>query len=375
MSNHKLVVIKIGTNSLTNQSGTIAPTKLYNLAKQVIKLKEDGYLVIIVTSGAIAAGYTKLGYLKRPTSIAAKQASAAVGQSLLMDEYSRIFASYGIVTAQLLLTRDDFKDKRRYKNAWRALEVLLNRGTVPIINENDTVSIAELKFGDNDKLSAQVAAMVHANLLILATDIDGLYTADPRNDPLATLIPIVPKITPEIEALAQGSKMINSTGGMFTKISAAKLATKAGVPVFICNAGSDNILLKVIDNTAIGTYFPSLKSMNTRHQWMAFYAPTTGSIFLDKGAREALCKHGKSLLPVGVKAIDGVFKAGDIVEVYSLDNKEKIGRGKINYSSDDLNEVLGLSTDQINNKHIDIKKSEVIHHNDWVISLNKEDKS
>lgn len=373
MSDHKLIVVKIGTNSLTNESGTIAPAKLRNLVKQVIKLKDDGHLVIIVTSGAIAAGYTQLGYHKRPTSIAAKQASAAVGQGLLMEEYNRIFTSHGIVTAQLLLTRDDFKDKRRYKNAWSALEVLLNRNTVPIINENDTVSIAELKFGDNDKLSAQVAAMVHADLLILATDINGLYTADPRNDPSASLIPLVEHITPEIEGLAQGSKTQNSTGGMFTKISAAKLATKAGVPVFICNASNDNILLKVVNNTAVGTYFPALKSMNTRKQWMAFYAPTNGSIFIDQGASEALCKYGKSLLPVGVKAIDGTFSSGDIVEVYLFDNKEKIGTGMINYSSDELRSVLGLSTLEINSIQVNNKKSEVIHHNDWVTSINKEE--
>ncbi|MEA5026519.1 MAG: glutamate 5-kinase [Erysipelotrichaceae bacterium] len=372
MGSNKLIVVKIGTNSLTSKAGTLAPDKLHNIAAQVADLKDSGHSVIIVTSGAIAAGYSQLGFHERPASIAAKQASAAVGQGLLMEEYTRTFAGRNIVTAQLLLTRDDFKDQRRYKNAWAALEVLLNRGTVPIINENDTVSIAELKFGDNDRLSAQVAAMVHADLLVLATDTNGLYTADPRFDTSASLIPLVDNITLEIEKMAQGSKTPNGTGGMSTKISAAKLATKAGVPVFICHAQTKDILLKIIAGTAIGTYFPPQKGMKTKKQWMAFYASASGNIYIDQGAADALCRHGKSLLPAGVKAVSGQFSAGDIVEVFLTDGEIRLGRGIVNYNIADLSAVLGLSTAAIADQHPAIQKIEVIHHNDWVASGKEE---
>ena len=232
----KTVVVKIGTSSLTEKSGRLDVSRLRALTGQLAGLRDAGNQVILVTSAAIAAGYSLLGYQERPVSVPAKQASAAVGQGLLMEEYTRCLHERGYVAAQILLTRADFSDRRRYHNAFSALEVLLSRGAIPIINENDTVSIAELKLGDNDMLSAQVAAMVHADLLVLLTDTDGLYTADPRNDPDAKHIPYVERVTPEIEALATGAGTANGTGGMATKVEGAKLATGAGVPVVICSS-------------------------------------------------------------------------------------------------------------------------------------------
>ena len=228
MAGKKTIVVKIGTSSLTEKSGRLSPERLRALTAQVADLRDEGHQVVMVTSAAIAAGYTLLGYHKRPVAVAAKQACAAVGQGLLMEEYTRALQERGYVAAQLLLTRDDFRDRRRYHNAFSALEVLLARGAVPIINENDTVSIAELKLGDNDMLSAQVAAMLHADLLVLLTDTDGLYTADPRTEPAAEHIDAVERVTPELEALAGGAGSANGTGGMATKVEGAKLASGAG---------------------------------------------------------------------------------------------------------------------------------------------------
>ena len=340
----KTIVVKIGTSSLTEKSGRLDRVRLRALTGQVARLRDDGHQVVMVTSAAIAAGYSLLGYHERPVSVPAKQASAAVGQGLLMEEYSRCLAEHGYVAAQLLLTRADFSDRRRYHNAFSALEVLLSRGAVPIINENDTVSIAELKLGDNDMLSAQVAAMLHADLLCLLTDTDGLYTADPRSDPDAEHIPYVERVTPEIEALAHGAGTANGTGGMATKVEGAKLASGAGVAVVICSAREPEVLAKAVDGTARGTYFKAGSGMKTRLQWTAFYAPTRGNIYIDAGAAEALCSHGRSLLPAGVRAVKGDFAAGDVVRVYRSGTDCCLGRGTVNYSSAEIREIAGLST-------------------------------
>ena len=251
----KTIVVKIGTSSLTEKSGKLDIARLRALTAQVAHARDAGHQVIMVTSGAIAAGYSLLGYQERPVAVPAKQASAAVGQGLLMEEYARCLSDHGYVAAQLLLTRADFSDRRRYHNAFSALEVLLSRGAVPVINENDTVSIAELKLGDNDMLSAQVAAMVHADLLLLLTDTDGLYTADPRTDPDAKHIPFVEKVTPEIEALAHGAGSANGTGGMATKIRAAQVAAESHIPTVILAGDDPENLYRVFEGENIGTVF------------------------------------------------------------------------------------------------------------------------
>ncbi len=339
----KTIVVKIGTSSLTEKSGKLDLGRLRALTGQVARVRDSGSQVIMVTSAAIAAGYSLLGYQERPVSVPAKQASAAVGQGLLMEEYTRCLAEHGYVAAQLLLTRADFSDRRRYHNAFSALEVLLSRGAVPIINENDTVSIAELKLGDNDMLSAQVAAMVHADLLVLLTDTDGLYTADPRSDPGAEHIPYVERVTPEIEALAHGAGTANGTGGMATKVEGAKLAAGAGVSVVICRSRDEDVLARAIAGTAKGTYFKAGSGMKTRLQWMAFYAPTGGNVYIDGGAAEALAR-GRSLLPAGVRAAEGDFAAGDVVRVYRSGTEACLGRGTVNYSAAELREIMGLTT-------------------------------
>ncbi len=360
----KTIVVKIGTSSLTEKSGKLDIARLRALTAQVAHARDAGHQVIMVTSGAIAAGYSLLGYQERPVAVPAKQASAAVGQGLLMEEYARCLADHGYVAAQLLLTRADFSDRRRYHNAFSALEVLLSRGAVPVINENDTVSIAELKLGDNDMLSAQVAAMVHADLLLLLTDTDGLYTADPRTDPDAKHIPFVEKVTPEIEALAHGAGSANGTGGMATKVEGAKLAAGAGVSVVICRSHEPDVIAKAIAGTAKGTYFKAGSGMKTRLQWMAFYAPTRGNVYIDSGAAEALCSRGRSLLPAGVRAVEGDFAVGDVVKVYKSGTDSCLGRGTVNYSSAELREIMGLPSSKAAARYPG-RPPEVIHQDNY----------
>ncbi len=363
MGGKKTLVVKIGTSSLTERSGALAPDKLRRLTLQAAELREAGHQVMIVTSAAIAAGYPLLGYHERPTAVAAKQASAAVGQGLLMEEYTRALAEKGVVAAQLLLTRDDFRDRRRYQNAFNALEVLLKRGAVPIINENDTVSIAELKLGDNDMLSAQVAAMVHADTLIIVTDTDGLYTADPRTDPEARLIERVERATPELEARAGGPGSANGTGGMATKVKAARLATAAGVQVVICSGAAPGILAQAAEGTARGTWFEPRRGMKTRLQWMAFYAPTAGNLYIDAGAESALCRGGKSLLPAGIRAVEGDFAPGDVVRVYRSGSDVCLGRGAALYGAAELKRIMGQPG----------AHPEAIHRDDWVADMDLEE--
>lgn len=362
---HQLIVVKIGSSSLTGEDGNIASTKIKNLVAQAAKIKDLGHQVILVTSGAIAAGFRRLGYQERPKTVPAMQAAAAVGQGLLIEEYTKHLLELGIVGAQLLLTREDFTDRRRYQNAFNALEVLLKKGVVPIINENDTVAIEELRFGDNDTLSAQVAALVHGDLLILLTDIDGLYTANPVKDPRAKRIDFIGEITPDIEEMADASESKVGVGGMKSKLSAAKLATLAGVPVFICSSKEENVLLKAIAGEAQGTYIKaSANNLKTRLQWLAFYSDIKGTLIVDKGAADALKNQGKSLLPSGIVEVAGNFLAGDVVEVLD-ENKLYIGKGIAQYSNEDLQKIRGLSSAEIK-RRLKESKTEAIHRDNWL---------
>lgn len=359
-SENKTFVIKIGTSSLTEGDGSMSPAKVEEIVRQVCVLKDRGDNVVIVSSGSIAAGFRRLGHTQRPTAVAAKQAAAAVGQGLLMEEYTRSLLQKGYIGAQILLTRGDFTDKRRYDNIFNALMELLHSGAVPIINENDTTSIEELRFGDNDTLSAQVAAMIHANMLLLLTDIDGLYTADPRKHPDAEHIRYIEAVTPRIAALGGDAASSLSSGGMRSKITAAALSTAAGVPVFICSSNSDNAIINGVDCHAQGTYFAASKNhMKTRQQWMAFYTEGKGRLYVDSGATKALQVGGKSLLPSGIVAIEGEISKGDVVDVYSSENIF-LGRGISRYDH--------LSLAAIKGKHSETRYPVAIHRNDWVSS-------
>ena len=356
--NTKLMVVKLGSSSLTGGDGSLRPDKIGGYVEQMARLAQEGCRVILVTSGAVAAGFGRLGYAHRPKGIADKQACAAVGQSLLMEEYAQQFARFGLPCGQLLLTQDDFADRRRYKNAFNALTALLSRGAVPIINENDTVAVEELKIGDNDTLSAQVAAMMHASVLALLTDVDGLYTANPAKDPSAKHIDLVEEITDEIARAAGGAGSERGTGGMRTKIKAAALATSAGVEVVICSAKEPENLFLAAEGRAKGTRFlPRGGALHNRQQWLAFYAMAAGNLYVDEGAAQAITQRGKSLLPRGVVAAEGDFKAGDVVNVFMRGSHEYLGRGIVAYAREDLLRAMQADKDA---------EVDVIHRDNWV---------
>ena len=352
----QLIVVKIGSSSLTSREGDLDKGKMEILTSEICDLHSAGHRLILVSSGAVAAGFRRLGFPARPQRIAEKQACAAVGQGLLMEEYNRLFLSRGVSVGQLLLTRDDFSDNRRFKNAYAALGVLLDRGAVPIINENDTVAVDEIKIGDNDTLSAQVAAMVHADLLILLTDIDGLYTADPAKVKDARHIDVVDTIDDDLMSLAGGAGTALGTGGMQTKLRGASLATEAGVSVLICNASEPRVLSRAVVGDVRGTRFSVHRTMPTRRQWLAFYAKPKGKLWIDAGAVGAMLDKKKSLLPPGVVRAEGDFRPGDVVEVYALGSDHCLGRGIIRY---DREELLALA--RTPGLH-----GEAIHRDDWV---------
>lgn len=295
----KRIVVKIGSSSLTNVKGEIDQEKFSDHIGAIAKLKNLGHEVLLVSSGAVAAGFRKLGYSSRPVTIKGKQAAAAVGQSVLIQSYSDGFSQYDITPAQILLTRTDFSEKKRYKNAYATFSELLERSILPIINENDTVSITELTFGDNDMLSALVSGLVHADQLIILTDVNGLYDANPLNNPEARRIDRIEEISDEMLGFASGSGSKVGTGGMQSKLSAAKYAMNAGGNVFIGTGVGDNKLVDVLLGKGDGTYF----EMTTKYivpnnkQWVAL-TEASGKLFIDEGAVHALQNGGKSLLPV-----------------------------------------------------------------------------
>lgn len=334
---------------MTAADGQPNRRRLADLAAQIAELLSGGRAVVLVTSGAIGAGRGRLGWQerKRRLSIPEKQAAAAVGQPLLMQVYEGLFQELGLTVAQVLLTRGDVADRQRYLNARHTLSTLLDHGVVPIINENDTVAVEELKFGDNDTLSALVASLLEADLLVLLTDTEGLYTADPRVDSSARLIHTVERITPELEAAAGGAGTPGATGGMITKLQAARLATAGGIPVVIASSAKERVLLRLLEGEELGTYFvPETGRLQARKRWIAFHLQPVGIVRVDDGAKEALLYRGKSLLPRGVVGVEGEFEHGDPVSVRSLDGQE-FARGLVNYSAAELRLIAGHKTSEI----------------------------
>lgn len=370
LAKHRIVV-KIGSSSLTNINGGLSIEKLTEHVEAISMLKGVGHEVILISSGAVAAGFTGLGYPSRPVTIAGKQAAAAVGQGLLMQGYADQFKKHNIVTAQLLLTRHSFEHKEQYQNAYATLQELLKRGALPIINENDSVAVDELTFGDNDMLSALVSGLVHANLLIVLTDINGLYDKNPKKDPTAKKFNYLPEVTPELLSFAtsEGSKV--GTGGMKSKIEAASTALALGVPVFIGNGSGSDKLVDIIKGKGDGTYIGSHEKAwvkNTK-QWIGLHSAVSGQVFIDNGAAQAIMEKGKSLLPAGITDILGDFSPGEVVEVLNSKN-EVIGKGQVNFSSEELKEIKGLSSEVAKQK-VNREVSVVIHRDQWVLSYQK----
>lgn len=349
------VVIKLGTGILTNSANQIDFAQIDAFAAQSAFLKERGIDVIIVSSGAVGAGMGTLGFQSRPTSLGELQACAAIGQVRLMHAYSEAFKKHGIHVAQVLLTHEDLKHKDRHLNARNTLESLLGSGAVPIVNENDAVSFTELQFGDNDKLSALVACLLPADLLVILTSADGLIENFGLDN--ERRINTVEKINDAIFSLAKGTTSATAKGGMRTKVEAAEIATHAGLPLFIGPGRDHNVLNKFLSGENIGTLFiPNTKKLKSHKRWIAFYHHPSASIHVDEGAEKALRKSGKSLLLPGIKSHNGSFKKGDVVKICDLDGKE-FARG-----------VVDCSAEKLNKKHSS-DNGEIIIHRDHLVLL------
>ncbi len=362
------VVIKVGSAVLASSESGLDQARIERLASEICALIGEGREVIIVSSGAIAAGLSKLGLRKKkgmPLSV--KQAAAAIGQSSLMWLYEKTFSACGRKVAQVLLTREDLSNRTRFLNARNTIHTLLDYGVVPVINENDTVSVDEIKFGDNDNLSGMVVHLADADLLIILSDIEGLFTADPKLDPSAQLVPVVEKITAEIERGAGDAHTLVGTGGMRSKIITAKKVGAYGAPVVIVNGGMPGILQALFDGREVGTLFlPRSEKLHSRKHWIAYTVRSSGKVVVDNGARDALIYKGKSLLPGGVVKVEGSFKIGDCVACVDLKGSV-FARGLTKYSSTDLDRIRGLKTSQIESILGRKDYDEVIHRDDLVI--------
>jgi glutamate 5-kinase len=335
------VVVKIGSSSLTGSERSLDREFMVGLAAQIGAAWADGHRVVLVTSGAISAGSERLALKGRPRLLAMKQAAAAVGQGLLMEVYSAAFAAVGRAVAQVLITRQDIAERARYLNARQTLSTLLRLGVVPIVNENDTVSVDEIRFGDNDTLAALVAALTGADLLILLTDVEGFRGAD------GSVISEVSEITDELFDLAGGAGSADGTGGMVTKLQAALIAGEAGIPTVIARSREPGVLGAALRGEPVGTRFlPRERPMRGRKQWIAFGAPARGSLVVNDRAKRALVEQRRSLLPVGVVQVDGSFQAGDIVSIMDETGRE-FARGVVTCDTRDAALVLGHRTELI----------------------------
>ena len=313
---HRLVV-KFGTGLLTDDKNRLSLPAIERLARQVAALRADGRQVVLVSSGAIAAGMSALGFTKRPQELPALQAAAAVGQGKLMAAYDKAFGKLGLNVAQILLTHDDLKSRHRHLAARNTIDTLLERGIVPIINENDTVAVDEIKFGENDRLGALTAALIDADLLIILSHVEGLLDRDQH------LVPVVTEITHDIEALAGGTDRTTSVGGMKSKIAAAKICVRAGIPLIIADGDRDGVITELVAGTETGTIFlPKTGKLESRKRWIAFFQKPTAILIVDDGARAALCDDGKSLLAKGVVRTTGKFAAGDVVSIHDSAGNE-----------------------------------------------------
>jgi glutamate 5-kinase len=337
LSQAKRVVIKLGTGVLTSGIGLLDTARIEMLCKQVHALQSRGIEVILVSSGAVGLGMGKLGLKKRPKDLATLQACAAVGQSILINIWQQCFDPYKLTVAQILLTREDLRAKHRHNAVFNTLERLLREGVVPVVNENDTVSAAEIKFGDNDTLSALVASVANADLLFILSNIPGLMDLQGSGE----VIPFVEKITPEIEALAQGSTNVTSVGGMVSKLSAAKIAHRAGCGVIIGSGSDPELFDRLLAGEQVGTYFqPSDLPVKSHKRWIAIQDHTFGVLTVDAGAASAILEQGKSLLAAGILETEGDFHAGDVVRICGPDRRP-IAQGLVSADAAELVKSFG----------------------------------
>lgn len=366
MSRHT-VVVKVGSSTVTGSDGRVDRVFLGTLVDQLAALRADGYAVVLVTSGAIAAGFEALGMTARPKDIPSLQAAAAVGQVRLVETYAELAARRDIVVGQVLFTRQDVGHRQQYVNACHTLERLLDMGTIPIVNENDTTAVDEIRFGDNDYLAALVAVMVHAELVVLMTDIEGLYSADPKNDASARLVEHVVELTDEVLASAGGPGSAVGSGGMATKLEAARVLMDAGIPLVVCDGRRADVVTDAVGGKPVGTLFAGGKAaLRGRKLWLAYAGRAAGSVVIDDGAKNALCLRGGSLLPAGVLDVSGSFVVGDGVTLVDTTGAI-VARGIAGMSAEDLRKVKGLRSAQIPGVLPGWGGAEVVHRDHLVI--------
>jgi glutamate 5-kinase len=362
----KRVVMKIGTSVLLGDDKKVSVSKIRSFAGQVRMLKESGIEVIVVSSGAVACGMEALGLKTKPKEIEKRQALASIGQVVLMKMYMEAFGKEKIPVGQVLLTHEDVKSKSRCLNLTNTLNSLLAMDIVPVINENDALSFKEIRFGDNDNLSALIAQISNTDLLFLLSDVEGLFEQDPKRHPEARMIKVVKRIDDAIEKLAEGTSSEKSIGGMVSKIEAAKKAGYYGISTLIVRGDIENAVCRIIEGESMGTLFLPERKLLRKKWWTAFAFKVRGKVCVDRGAEEALMHHGKSLLPSGIIRTEGEFARGDCIEISGME-MARIGKGITNYSSSDINKIKGL-------KSIDIEKKlgykyteEVIHRDNMVV--------
>ena len=364
----KRIVVKVGTSTLLYPNGKINLYRIEHLARELSDLASQGREIILVTSGAIGAGMVRMGLSERPDSMQEKQALASVGQVLLMHLYDKFFTEYGQVAGQVLLTKENFANHNQYINARNTLMTMLKNGIIPVINENDAVTVAEVKIGDNDTLSATVAAIVDADVLIILSDIDGVYDANPQTHPEAKLLSEIAEITSSVEAMAGGAGSAVGTGGMATKIEAAKIATAAGVTMFIASGGENGMISRILDGEDVGTVFPPKDAhLRARKGWLAFGKRISGILVVDEGCVRAL-KRGSSLLAAGILATEGGYSAGSTVRVLTTDYQE-IARGTIAYDAATVEKLKGRKTSDFTDIISGEIHDEVIHRDNMVLMI------
>lgn len=366
MKNEERVVVKVGTSVLTDSSGRIRREKIDNIVRQIVEVKRMGFKPVLVTSGAIALGMELLGIKKKPKELEKRQALASVGQVLLMKLYGEEFEKHSLYVGQILMTHEDIEDKSRCLNLTNTLNTLISMDITPVVNENDALSFKEIQFGDNDNLSALIAQVVNAKLLLLLSDVEGLYDKNPKRYPSAKLLKVVNRIDERIWRLADGTLSEKSFGGMKSKLEAAKKAGLYGIPTRIVKGDIEDVIVRVLKGEEIGTLFLPERKLSRSKWWTAFAFRSKGKLFIDEGAVRAIKESGKSLLPSGVIGVEGNFSRGDCVEVVDR-NGNLVSKGITNYGSYEIELIKGLKTLEIERKLGYKYTDEIIHRDNMVI--------
>ncbi len=360
-------VIKFGSAILTNDGEGLATEAIREWVEQIVALKKAGVDVVLVSSGAVAEGMKRLGMQERPHAIHELQAAAAVGQTGLVQAYESCFIQHGVHTAQILLTHDDLSNRRRYLNARSSIRTLLQMGVVPIVNENDTVAIDEIRLGDNDTLAALVSNLIESNLLVILTDQLGMYDADPRSNPQAQLLDTVEADDPALDRMASDSKGRLGRGGMATKVAAARTAARSGTATIVAPGREPQVLQRLFRQEPLGTLFePGRRRRDARKRWMLSHLQMQGTLVIDAGAERVLCEAGRSLLAVGIKRVEGRFQRGDLVSLVSESGSE-IARGLVNYAVEDMQKIIGKGSEQIESLLGYIDEEEMVHRDNLVL--------